>query len=94
MDIAALRAFIAVAETGSFSVAAEHLFVTQPAISKRIAALEGELEAKLFDRIGRTVTLTEAGRALLPRAQNILVELEDSVRVISNLSGEVHGLKP
>jgi len=91
MDIAALKAFTAVADSGSFSVAAEHLFLTQPAISKRIAALESELDAKLFDRIGRTVTLTEAGRALLPRAQNILVELEDSVRAISNLTGEVHG---
>jgi len=91
MDIAALKAFTAVASAGSFSIAAEHLFLTQPAISKRIAALESELDAKLFDRIGRTVTLTEAGRALLPRAKNILVELEDSVRAISNLTGEVHG---
>ncbi len=91
MDIAALKAFIAVAETGSFSIAAERLFVTQPAVSKRIAALESDLDAKLFDRIGRTVTPTEAGRALLPRAQNILMELEDSVRAISNLSGEIHG---
>ena len=91
MDIAALKAFTAVAAAGSFSTAAEHLYLTQPAISKRIATLENELDARLFDRIGRTVTLTEAGRALLPRAQNILVELEDSVRAISNLSGEVHG---
>ena len=45
MDITLLKTFIAVAETGSFSVAAERLFVTQPAISKRIAALESELEA-------------------------------------------------
>lgn len=92
MDISSLKAFIAVAETGSFSQAAERLFVTQPAVSKRIAALESELEARLFDRIGRRVTLTEAGRALLPRARNILVELEDSVRAISNLSGDVQGV--
>jgi len=91
MDIAALKAFTAVADAGSFSAAAELLFLTQPAVSKRIAALESELGAKLFDRIGRTITLTEAGRALLPRAQNILVELEDSVRAITNLTGEVHG---
>lgn len=91
MDIAALKAFIAVAEAGSFSHAAESLFLSQPAISKRIAALEEELDTRLFDRIGRTVTLTEAGRALLPRARTILIELEDSVRAISNLSGEVRG---
>ena len=91
MDIAALKAFVAVAETGSFSLAAERLFLTQPAVSKRIAALESELDARLFDRIGRTVTLTEGGYALLPRAQNMLVELEDSIRAISNLSGEIRG---
>jgi DNA-binding transcriptional LysR family regulator len=91
MEFAALKAFVAVAETGSFSLAAERLFLTQPAVSKRIATLESELEASLFDRIGRTVTLTEGGVALLPRAQSMLMELEDSVRAISNLSGEVRG---
>ena len=91
MEFAALKAFVAVAETGSFSVAAERLFLTQPAVSKRIAALESELDARLFDRIGRTVTLTEGGVALLPRAQKLLMELEDSIRAISSLSGEVRG---
>lgn len=91
MDIPALKAFVAVADRGSFSLAAEKLFLTQPAISKRIAALETELDARLFDRIGRTITLTEAGQALLPRAQNILLQLEDSIREISNLSGKIHG---
>jgi DNA-binding transcriptional LysR family regulator len=91
MDIAALKAFIAVADNGSFSLAAEHLYLTQPAISKRVSALENELEARLFDRIGRGVSLTEAGQALLPRARSILVDLEDSVRALRNLSGEVHG---
>ncbi len=91
MDIASIRAFVAVADAGSFSAAAERLFLTQPAVSKRVAALETELEARLFDRIGRTVSLTEAGRALLPRARAILVDIEDSVRAITNLSGEVRG---
>lgn len=91
MDIAALKAFLAVAESGSFSLAASRLFLTQPAVSKRIAALEAELETRLFDRIGRTVALTDAGRALLPRARNILIELEDSLRAVCNLSGKIHG---
>ena len=86
-----MKAFVAVAENGSFSLAAERLFLTQPAVSKRIAALENELNARLFDRIGRTVTLTEAGHALLPRARKLLVELEDSIRAISSLSGEIRG---
>ncbi|HFD79910.1 MAG TPA: LysR family transcriptional regulator [Gammaproteobacteria bacterium] len=91
MDIAALKAFLSVAASGSFSQAAEQLFLTQPAVSKRVAALESELGTRLFDRIGRSVTLTEAGRALLPRARHILLELEDSIRAISSLSDEVHG---
>jgi len=92
MDFANLKAFISVAEHGSFSEASEHLYLTQPAISKRIAALEDELDTRLFDRIGRQVTLTEAGKALLPRVQKILLEVEDSRRVIKNLSGDVSGL--
>ncbi len=91
MQTANLTAFIAVAETGSFSRAAERLFLTQPAVSKRVFALEEELDAKLFDRIGHQIFLTEAGRALLPRAQHILAELEDSRCQIRNLSGHVAG---
>ena len=91
MDIAALQAFVAVAESGSFSVASERLFLTQPAISKRIALLESELGTRLFDRIGRGVSLTESGHALLPRARHILLEVEDSRREISNLSGQIAG---
>ena len=91
MDIAALKAFVAVAESGSFSRAAETVFLTQPAISKRIAALEAELGTSLFDRIGRKVQLTEAGKALLGRAHTILIEVEDARRSITNLSGEISG---
>jgi DNA-binding transcriptional LysR family regulator len=65
MDMHGLQAFVEVARQGSFSGAAESLFVTQPAISKRVKALEDELGTLLFDRIGRKTTLTEAGRALL-----------------------------
>lgn len=91
MDFEDLRAFVAVAEQGSFSRAAETLFRTQPAVSKRVAALEGSLGARLFDRIGHRITLTEAGRALLPRARRILTELDDSARAVANLSGRVAG---
>ncbi len=91
MDIAALDTFVAVAKSASFSDAAHQLHLTQPAISKRIAALESELNTRLFDRIGRQISLTESGRALLPRAERILEELEDSRRALSNLSGSVAG---
>lgn len=92
MDIASLRAFLAVAEHGSFSAASTYLYLTQPAISKRVAALEAELDAALFDRIGHRISLTQAGKALLPRARQILQEIEDSTRAIRNLSGQVSGL--
>lgn len=92
MDIQALEAFLAVAKTGGFSTAANRLFITQPAVSKRIATLEQQLAAKLFDRIGRQVVLTEAGRTLLPRAQQLLSDMADARRAIENLSGEVSGV--
>ncbi|WP_120996352.1 LysR family transcriptional regulator [Stutzerimonas urumqiensis] len=91
MDLASLNAFIAIAESGGFSIAAERLHLTQPAVSKRIAALEQQLGVRLFDRLGREIGLTEAGRALLPRAYRILNELDDTRRALSNLSGEVSG---
>jgi len=91
MDLANLNAFIAVAETGSFSEAGERLHLTQPAVSKRIAALEQQLAVRLFDRLGREVTLTEAGRALQPRAYQILNVLDDTRRALSNLNGDISG---
>lgn len=91
MDLANLNAFIAIAELGSFSEAAEHLHLTQPAVSKRIAGLEQQLKVRLFDRLGREVNLTEAGRALLPRAYQIISVLNDTRRALTNLNGEISG---
>ncbi len=91
MDIPNLNAFVTVADTGSFSEASELLYITQPAVSKRVSTLESELDVQLFDRIGRKVTLTEAGSSLLIRARNILQQVEDSKREIQNLSGHVAG---
>lgn len=91
MDTVNLQTFIAAADRASFSLAAEQLYLTQPAVSKRVATLENELGTPLFDRIGRGVSLTEAGREFLPRARAILREIEDSRRLISNLTGSVAG---
>ena len=91
MDISALQAFIAVAESGSFSRAGERIFLTQPAVSKRIAALEQDIGARLFDRVGRKIHLTPAGEALLLRTRAVLSELEDIKRDITNLSGTIAG---
>lgn len=91
MDIQSLRALIEIAECGSFSRAADALFLSQPAVSKRIAALEAEAGTPLFDRIGRQISLTDAGRALLPYARRVLQDIEDGRRALSNLSGRVAG---
>lgn len=91
MDIPVLETFVAIAETGSFSLAAERLHRSQPAISKRIAALEAHVGNQLFDRIGRKVRLTEAGEKLLPHARHILNAVEESRRALTNLSDTVEG---
>ena len=91
MDTNNLTAFLAIVDSGSFSIAAEKLFLTQPAVSKRIASLEEQLNTPLFDRSGRTVNLNEAGRTLLPKARKMLELLNDTRQEITNLSGQVKG---
>jgi DNA-binding transcriptional LysR family regulator len=91
MDTNNLNAFLLVAESGSFSGAAEKLHLTQPAVSKRVAVLEEQLDALLFDRIGRNVTLTEAGKALLPHARAVQQELTAAEKSVRDLAGEVAG---
>lgn len=91
MDIQNIRAFLMVMETHSFSRAAEKLFITQPAISKRISTLEASLDCQLFHRLGKEIQLTEAGEALIPSYQRILAELGESERIISALRTSVSG---
>ncbi len=82
---------MAVADTRSFSNAAKELFITQPAVSKRIAALEQHLNHSLFDRLGKEVALSEAGEKLLPKAIDILRSIADAERAIIESSGEIVG---
>lgn len=91
MELASLRAFAAVARFRSFSQAADHLHLTQPAVSKRISNLEESLDAKLFDRLGRQIELTEAGRALLSRVQDVEQSVKQAEQAVRELSGEVRG---
>src|SRR5712692_4212785 len=76
MELHQLRYFCAVAESGSFSRAAEHSHISQPSLSQQIMKLEDELGARLFGRLGRSVRLTELGKTFLPRARAVLRELE------------------
>jgi len=76
MQISQINAFLAVAELGSFSLAAEQLHITQPAVSKRIRQLEISIDTALFDRIGKRSILTPDGKAFKPHAERILQELK------------------
>jgi len=93
MELHQLRYFCAVADTGTFSRAAEQSHVAQPSLSQQILKLEDELGARLFDRLGRSVRLTDVGKAFLPRARAVLRELEaargDAVERKETLGGLV-----
>jgi LysR family hydrogen peroxide-inducible transcriptional activator len=90
MEMHQLRYFVAVAHAGNFSRAAEACFVSQPSLSQQIAKLEKSVGHRLFDRLGRRVQLTEAGRQLHDSAQAILAAVDDARRRLkddANLSG-------
>ena len=91
MDSNTLRAFLAIVDQGSFSEAAEQLHITQPAISKRLAALEAQLGAELVDRSQRQLKLTDAGARLLPHARRILDEIHNARIALSPSTREVAG---
>lgn len=82
MELAQLEAFLQVAYHKSFSRAAEALFLTQPSVTARIQSLERELGERLFERSGRTVTLTDAGLAFLPHAQRALAAVQEGADAI------------
>jgi LysR family transcriptional regulator, hydrogen peroxide-inducible genes activator len=83
MELHQLRYFIAVADTSSFSRGAEQCGIAQPSLSQQIRKLENSLGTKLFDRLGRTIALTEAGRTLLPEARRIIGSVEQVQNAIA-----------
>ena len=87
MTLDQLRVFVAVAERLHVTQAAATLNMTQSAASAAIAALETGLATKLFDRIGRGITLTEAGRLLLPEAKAVLTRLAQAEQALDDLQG-------
>jgi LysR family hydrogen peroxide-inducible transcriptional activator len=78
MELQQLRYLVAVAEAGSASRAASRCAVAQPSLSQQIMKLERTLGKRLFDRVGRGMVLTEAGRSFLPRARRILAEVREA----------------
>ncbi len=91
MDKVSLETFIKAAQECSFSKAADKLHITQPAISKRIANLEIELDTLLFDRIGKKVQVTHSGEILLYRAKELLENMRDCKTEIQNLGNTIEG---
>ena len=86
MDIVQLKYFIAVAENGSFSEAAEVMFSAQSTVSKQIAALEKELNVQLFDRSKRRISLTEHGTFFLNHAQILLGNYNDMLKELESIT--------
>jgi LysR family transcriptional regulator, transcriptional activator of the cysJI operon len=87
-----LQIFCTVARHLSFSVAAEELFITQPAVSQQVKGLERQLNVKLFERLGHKLFLTEAGEAILASAQAILTaraEMEQSLALLRGSMGRL-----
>ncbi len=91
MEFHQLRYVCAIAETGSFSRAAERCHVAQPSLSQQVLKLEEDLGAKLFDRLGRSVRLTEAGRAFLPHARSILHQMDAARAGVVDKRNDVRG---
>jgi DNA-binding transcriptional LysR family regulator len=91
MEIRQLRAFVAIAESGTFTAGERRVHVTQAAISMQIRQLENELGARLFVRAPRRVVLTEAGEHLLHRARHILREHDAAQDEIAELAGAERG---
>ncbi|MDH4100692.1 MAG: selenium metabolism-associated LysR family transcriptional regulator [Nitrospirota bacterium] len=91
MDFRHIESFCKVADLKSFSRAAEELYLTQPSISGHILQLEKELGVKLFDRLGKEVALTAAGRCFLDYATRMMELREDAIQRIAELSGGARG---
>jgi len=84
MDIEQLRTVLKIEEHGHFGRAAEDLGLSQPALSQRVARLEAELGRPVFDRSGRRIRLTEAGRILKRQAERVLAIVDDAVREVQD----------
>ncbi len=84
-DLRQLRIFSALVETGSFTAAAEKLFLTQSAVSHSIKSLESQMECQLVRRLGKTIALTQAGERLLSHARTILAQVEAAMEDVTTL---------
>jgi DNA-binding transcriptional LysR family regulator len=91
VDLRQLEIFIKVAEFGSFSKAAEALYLTQPTVSEHIRTLEDEVGVRLLDRLGRGAAVTRAGQLLLSYAQRILALSREARQALDGFQGRMSG---
>jgi DNA-binding transcriptional LysR family regulator len=91
LDLRQLEIFVKVAEFGSFSRAAEALYLTQPTVSEHIRTLEGEMGLRLLDRLGRGAAVTRAGLLLLTYAQRILALSREARQAMDGFQGRMSG---
>jgi len=87
VELHQLRYFVTVVGEGTFTRAAERLYITQPSLSEQIRKLEAELGTPLFERLGRSLRLTSAGEAFLPHAERVLLEAEEARRRVQEVQG-------
>jgi DNA-binding transcriptional LysR family regulator len=92
VELRQLRAFLTVATVGHFGQAAERLHLTQPALTQRVQALERELGVRLFERNAREVSLTDAGKLLLPHAQRLVDIDAEAMRELRDYRSGTTGL--
>jgi LysR family hydrogen peroxide-inducible transcriptional activator len=91
MELQQLRYFVAVVELGNFTRAAERCMVSQPSLSQQVATLEKNLGRMLFERLGRTVRPTDAGRALYPQAMAVLAAVDEARRRVDEAADPARG---
>jgi DNA-binding transcriptional LysR family regulator len=91
VDLRQLEIFVKVAELGSFSKAADALFLTQPTVSEHIRTLEDELGVRLLDRLGRGAAVTKGGALLLSYAQRLLALAREARQAMESFQGRMSG---
>lgn len=87
MELHQLRYFVTVVRDGTFTRAAERLYITQPSLSEQIRKLETELGSPLFQRLGRKLALTSAGESFLPHAEKVMFEVEQARARVQEVRG-------
>jgi len=87
-----LRSLLAVSELSSISLAADHLHLSPPAIHKQLKLLESELGVQLYEKVGRSLHLTQAAEVLLPYLKDMLAQYDSAISAIAEWKGAKRGL--